>query len=170
MLRRWLPLTLVAAGTAILVASILLWRLSVGAGHSSPLSLPEALAGLPLSSRIDGPEAIAEVERMHAKGFRLRSAAIGRYGSSEQATLWIAQMADRSAAILMTESMSQRIAKAASPFRETGKRLGRDGPIHELVGMGQRDFFYPSGLHVVWLGADLVIAEQALRDTLEVYP
>ena len=170
MLKRWLPLTLIVAGLGLLIVSAAIWRLSASPGHVSPALLPAALAGLPLRSWTDGPQAIAEIGRMHTEGFPLKSAAIGRYGTSDQVMLWVSEMANAAAARQMAEAMSRSIAEVSSPFRETGQQSRVASLIHELEGMGQKHFFYPSGLHVVWLGADPAFAEQALRNTLEMYP
>lgn len=168
-MKRLLAWALIAAGLVLLIGGAAMWR----AGNfrqAARVQLPTSLAALPLSAQVEGEAAMAEIGRLHAGDFPLTSAAIGRYGTSAQATLWVAELDDEAAAVQMAESMRQSIAAGTSPFRETGHRARRNGPIHELEGMGQTHFFYASGRHVVWLGAVPAIADQALQDTLEVYP
>ncbi len=168
-LKRSIARVLIAAGLVLLIGGTALWRAG-NSRHPAALRLPPSLAELPLSARTEGSAAITEIGRMHAGDFPLASAAVGRYGTSAQATLWVAELADEATALQMAESMRDRIAAGGSPFFEIGHRARGNEPIHELEGMGQTNFFYPSGRHVIWLGADPVIAGQALRDTLEVYP
>ncbi len=168
-MKRLLAWVLIAAGTALLIAGAALWR-AENVSHAVALRLPASLAALPLAARTEGSAAITEIGRMHAGDFALTSAAIGRYGASAEGTLWVAELPDEAAALQMAESMRQSIAAGTSPFHETGQRARPDGPIHELEGMGQTNFFYASTRHVVWLAAAPLIADQALQDTLEVYP
>lgn len=168
-MKRLLAWVLIGAGLLLLIASIALQRAG-SSRQGARQQLPASLAALPLSVRTEGSAAIAEIGRMHAGDFTLASAAIGRYGTSAEATLWVAELADEAAALQMAESMRQSIAAGTSPFQETGQRARPNGPIHVLEGMGQTNFFYASARHVVWLGAVPSIADQALQDTLEVYP
>ncbi len=169
MLKRLLAWALIAAGLVLLIGGAALWRAG-NPSNAMALRLPASLAGLPLAAQTEGSAAMAEIGRMHAGDFPLASAVIGRYGTSAQATLWVAGLADEAAALKMAVSMRQSIGAGNSPFLETGHRARPSGQIHELEGMGQTHFFYASGRHVVWLGAVAAIADQALQDTLEVYP
>lgn len=168
-MKRLLAWVLLAAGLVLVIAAAALWR-AENVGHAVALRLPTSLAGLPLATRTEGSAAITEIGRMHVGEFALASAAIGRYGTSAEATLWVAELADEATALQMAESMRQSIAAGTSPFHEAGQRARPSGPIHELEGMGQTNFFYASARHVVWLAAPPPIADQALQDTLEAYP
>ena len=162
MLRRWLPLSAAAVGLVLLITGSVLAFLN--ATYQRPLApdLPRRLAGLALVSWSDGPQAIAEVGRMHAADLALDSAAIGRYGDAGQVVLWISQTPDSAAASNMTEAMRTRINAVDSPFTQVALRPRQAGPITELEGMGQRHYFYASGSTVIWLGAEPALAEQAL--------
>ncbi len=169
MLRRWLPLSAAAVGVVLLIAGSVLAFLD--ATQPPPAAdLPPRLAGLELTSRSDGPQAAAEIGRMHASDLALDSAAIGRYGDAGQIALWISKMPDSTAASNMTEAMRTRINAVDSPFSQVALRPRQAGPITELEGMGQQHYFYASGSIVIWLGAEPALAEQALINLQETYP
>ncbi len=169
MLRRWLPLSAAAVGLALLTSGIVLALLDA-TPRPQAAGLPPRLAGLVLASWSDGPEAIAELGRMHAADIALESAAIGRYGDAAQVVLWIAGMPNATAASRMTEAMRLRIEAVDSPFTQVALRPRQAGPITELEGTGQRHYSYASGSIVIWLGAEPALAEEALINLQEMYP
>ena len=169
MLRRWLPLSAAAVGLVLLITGSVLALLDA-TPRPQAAGLPPRLAGLVLASWSDGPEAVAELGRMHVSDLALQSAAIGRYGDAGQIVLWISKMTDSAAAANMTEAMRTRINAVDSPFTQVALRPRQAGPITELEGTGQRHYFYASASIVIWLGAEPALAEQALINLQEMYP
>lgn len=170
MLRRWLPLSVAAVGVVLLITGSVLALLDAAPLRPQAAGLPPRLAGLVLSSWSDGPQAVAELGRMHAADLVLESAAIGRYGDAGQIVLWISRLPDSTAASNITEAMRTRINAVDSPFTQVALRPRQAGPITELEGTGQRHYFYASGSIVIWLGAEPALAEQALVNLQEMYP
>ena len=170
MLRRWLPLSAAAVGLVLLITGSVLALLDATHQRPQAAGLPPRLAGLELASWSDGPQAVAELGRMHAADIALESAAIGRYGDAGQVVLWISKMPDSAAAANMTEAMRSRINAVDSPYTQVALRPRHAGPITELEGTGQRHYFYASDSIVIWLGAEPALAEQALVNLQEMYP
>jgi hypothetical protein len=71
----------------------------------------------------------------------------------------------------MVREMTGKIAEGRSPFTPTGVRQAAAGrSVYELVGMGQRHFYFQSANLVVWLAADESIADKAVSEGLLFYP
>lgn len=134
------------------------------------ISVPQMIASLSLSMVKDGPEAVAEITRLHQKNFEVKSGAMGMYGKKGEINVWVAGFSSSAAATPMMNAMREKIAAGGSPFTPVGTRqiLGRS--VYELNGMGQKHFYFQSGVLVIWLAANSEIAEQALAEILRFYP
>lgn len=170
MLRRLGPAALIALGVFILIATIGHWRYAEAVATPAAVPLPKALAGLPLVTDSYGPQAIAEITRLHGKGFLLTSGGMGMYGNRGQATLWVSGAPVSFMATQLVEAMRDKIASSNSPFTLVAERRQTNRIIYELDGMGQKHFYFQSAALVVWLAADPDIAEKALKETMEFYP
>lgn len=62
------------------------------------------------------------------------------------------------------------IAAEKTPFTPVGERKDGNRTIYELNGMGQKHYYFQSGKLLVWLAADVEIAQEAIRETLKFYP
>ncbi len=133
------------------------------------VSLPNQMAGLPLTNRVTGPQAAAAFENLHGKQFPLTSGAIGYYGN-QQATLWVAGAPLNFMASRMIEAMRAKIAEGNSPFTPMTEIKDGVRTVYVLEGMGQKHFYFQSENLIVWLAADPSIADEALEQILEVYP
>lgn len=133
------------------------------------LSLPEQLDGLSLSSKMDGPQAVADFSNLHGKQFPLVSGAVGIYGN-QQATIWVAGAANSSSANRMVADMHDKIAAGNSPFTPSGEFQDNNRIIYTLEGMGQKHFFFRSKNLVIWLASNADIADATLQQLKEYYP
>ncbi|RME49280.1 MAG: hypothetical protein D6791_01105 [Chloroflexi bacterium] len=165
--RRWPAWALLGGGLLLLVVAVFLWGWTRAGAGAEPL--PQALAGLPLTASVQGPEAIREINRLHDNRFPLSSGAVGYYGSRGQAILWVAGSPFSWLAAGMVRAMHHRIAEGNSPFRPLGMRRMNDRAVYELTGMGQRHFYFRSGRRLIWLAADETVAETALMQVLSFY-
>ena len=171
MLKRFVPLTLIAAGVLLALASLAYWQFTSAIENPDEAALPDAIAGLSLSQASYGPEAVAEVTRLHNKTFPLSSGAAGMYGhSGEMVMLWVTGTPAQPMATKMISDMETAIEQAESPFTPVNVRKINDRTVHELTGMGQQHFYFQSASLVVWLAADEPIAETALAEVLDFYP
>jgi hypothetical protein len=165
------PRALIVLGALLLVISLGYWTYAEVLANPSAVAVPDAVAGLPLTQKTVGPEAVAEVTQLHAKEFPLTSGAMAMYGNGA-VTLWVSGAPASFIASEMVRAMTDKIAEGRSPFTPMGTREVGGRTIYELTGMGQQHFYFQSGSLVVWLAARAgeAIAEQALGETLQFYP
>ncbi|MBI4769343.1 MAG: hypothetical protein HY784_02740 [Chloroflexi bacterium] len=169
MLKRFGPPLLIALGALLLAGAAGWGALSARLASPAALAVPEAIAGLPLAGKSTGPQAVAEVARLHGKGFLLTSGATATYGDGA-ATLWVTGTLAGPLAAEMVRAMTEKIAEGRSPFTPIATRGWKGRNVYELAGMGQRHFYFQSGALVVWLAAGQPLADRALDETLEFYP
>jgi hypothetical protein len=167
-MKRTIPVILIALGALLLAGSGWLLFGTRGVGNPGDL-LPSSVAGLPLTSKTTGEEAVSQVADLHGRQFPIVMASIGQYGS-QQITLWIAGSESESGAAAMVDAMQTRIAKGNSPFtpQEQYRQDGRT--VFVLEGMGQQHYYFQSKNLVIWLAADPALAEQSIQQLLEAYP
>jgi hypothetical protein len=159
------------AGVLLAVASFAYWQFLFAVENPDKAALPETIAGLSLSQASYGPEAVAEVTRLHNKSFPLSSGAAAMYGRpGEMVMLWVTGTPAQPLAAKMILDMNTAIEKAESPFTPVGVRAMSDRAVYELVGMGQQHFYFKSAALVIWLAADEPLAETALAEALNFYP
>jgi len=132
-----------------------------------PAPLPGELAGLPLIEKVLGPPALTELSWMHGQEFQLNQGAVGSYG---EVTLYVAGTPFSFMAGRMIKDMRDKIASADTPFTALAERDYGRRTVYELVGMGQKHYYFRSGNLVVWLAVNQEIGELALQHTLDYYP
>lgn len=168
-MKRSISLTLIVLGTLFVVAALGWASFEETIGNPATLTLPEQLAGLPLSSQMNGPQAVADFSNLHGKQFPLTSGAVGIYGD-HQATLWVAGAPLNLMTARMVTAMRDKIAEGNSPFTPSGEYQDNKRTIYVLKGMGQKHFYFQSQNLVIWLAADADIADTALQQLKEIYP
>ena len=170
MLKRFGPGALIAVGVLVLLAAIGYGAYAEALANPGAAAVPDAVAGARLAQKTVGPEAVAEVTRLHGKEFPLTSGAMATYGNGT-VTLWVTGVPASPMAAEMVRAMTDKIAEGRSPFTPTKNTREINGrAVYELSGMGQRHFYFQSGSLVIWLAADEAIAEKALMETLTFYP
>lgn len=171
MLKRLGPFVVIVFGALLLVGAVGWSAFSARLANPGEVAVPDAIAGRPLSQKTVGVEAVAEVTRLHGKEFPLTSGAMATYGGNGEATLWVTGVPVDPMAAEMVRAMTDKIAEGRSPFTPAATRQAEDGrAVYQLAGMGQRHFYFQSGNLVVWLAADEIIAEGAIKDVMEFYP
>jgi len=169
MLKRSGPAALVVAGALLLLGSAGYLLYARALANPGAAAVPETLAGMPLSQKTVGIEAVAEVTRLHGKEFPLTSGAMATYGEGA-ATLWVSGTTASPLAAEMVRAMTDKIAQGRSPFTATGTRRLNGRNVYELDGLGQRHFYFQSGNFILWLAVDDSTAENALGEVLQFYP
>ena len=134
------------------------------------VSLPEEVAGLTLGRRIFGRQALSELSWMHGQEFQLNQGAVGKYGSGENAILYVAGTPFGFMTGRMVTAMRDKIARSENPFTPLGERKEGSRIVYELEGMGQRHYYFRSGNLVVWVAVDEAQADGVLGDALNYYP
>ena len=131
--------------------------------------MPESIAGLQMTNITTGDQAVAEFENLHGRQFPVTSGSIGIYGNNE-ITLWAAGVSSEAIAIGMTNAMQEKIEKGNSPFTPLEQFDQGNRTIYVLEGMGQKHYYFQSKNLVIWLAVSPALADQAIQQTLEVYP
>ena len=165
-------MALTALGALLFLASVGYWTYGAVLANPGPVAVPDSVAGMPLTQKAAGPEAVAEVARLHGKEFPLTSGAMATYGGDGAVTLWVSGVPVNLVANEMVHAMTDKILKGRSPFTPVGTHDMNGRTVYELVGMGQQHFYFQAGSLVVWLTTpmDEALAELALREVLAFYP
>lgn len=161
---------LIVIGTIFVVSALVFWNFRETMTGASRLNIPQNLAGLSLSQVSYGPEAVNEIDLLHNKQFPLVNGAMGTYGGSNQATLWVAEFADNATASQEMQAMEEKIATVDSPFTPTSSDSIDGRTIYRLDGMGQKHIYFQSTNRVIWLAVDPILSEQAITQILRIYP
>lgn len=132
--------------------------------------LPEELVGLSLEGKTEGISAIDELAWMHGQEFQLNKGAIGTYGMQGEITLYIAGTPFGFTTGSLVNAMRDKIAAVDSPFTPRTEREIEQRRVFELVGLGQKHFYFRSGELIIWLAVDESLAEEALAQALNYYP
>ena len=166
---RLLSYLLLVAGVAVLTGTVL-YYLHIKQAENNALenSVPQEIAGLPLTQPIAGQEAIENIQQLHGKEFPLVDGSVAIYGD-RSVILWVSDAGSISAAADLTELMRIRIAEGHSPFQELGNFELDDFVIYELEGMGQVHYYWQSENLVLWLAVDGILAEDALHEVAIFY-
>lgn len=159
------PVLAFGLGLVILLAGVG-WlgvdRLLIGQGN---LTLPNALAGLPLSDQIAGRTALVEIKQLHGQGFPLVDGAVARYGQGA-ATIWVSSTWAPFLAGRQVQAMTERIAEERSPFAPVGNHEVEGTTVYVLTGMGQVHYYFQLDRRVVWLAISPSLAERGLEELL----
>lgn len=169
--RRW---------TALLLQLLLALALVLGIWFSFKASVldrqgenavPERLGALELVTFSEGPEALAEVNKLHGADIELVSAYIAQYAhQGEQAKVWVSRAESAEAAEELTARMVREIENGNGVFANLVRISVSGQDVFQVQGPGGENFFYNSrkaGEMVVWLtikAADtLAVVEQAVK-------
>ena len=134
-------------------------------------NLPHRLAGLERREVVQGPEALAEVAGLHAKGLPLTAGTIGRYGAgATRATLWVGWALGPEQADALVEHMTAGIRRGGSPFRAVEAVVSGERPVVRLTGMGQQHVYFAAGNRIVWAAADSALIQPVTEELLRWYP
>src|SRR5574340_378334 len=104
-MKRYLPAAMMVSGALVLVLALLLALVTGRQAEPAGAPLPSRLAGLGLTGRIEGPDAISQIRAMHGEEFALTAASIGTYGA-DRLTLWVSESATPAEAAQMLTLMT----------------------------------------------------------------
>jgi hypothetical protein len=182
-----MPMVAAIAAALLVVGGVVAWTFSGPGASPSPAegmegmdgmvggsalesaggaTIPMELADQPLTSYVDGPDAIAGVAQLHGSTFPVTDAEIATYGNG-LATIWRSGTPDAVAAADQVERMRERIAGGGSPFDAPHPVRGQPG-VYATFGMGQKHFFFSRGASVWWVAVEPSMAGRALSEALGV--
>ena len=165
--RRLLSYVLFVLGVVILAGTVWLTVHTGRSGREIP-DVPQDIAGVARTQFITGKEAVESIQQLHGVEISLRGGVVVSYGN-QNIILWVSDAGDVRAAADLTELMRVRIAEGRSPFNELGDFELEGKTIYALDGMGQAHYYWQVGNLVVWLAADVDLAESAIREVAAFY-
>ncbi len=171
MARRIGSLLLLVIGLLLVIAGLGYGWLNNAISTPSAAELPDQIMGLQLTQANYGPEAVAEITRLHDQSFPLSSGAFGMYGGEGgMIMLWVTGTPVPFMASRMVGDMEEAIAESESPFTPIGTQEINGRTVYVLKGMGQQHYYFQSETSVIWLAADHAFANKALAEALTFYP
>ncbi|MCO6453494.1 MAG: hypothetical protein J5I90_22120 [Caldilineales bacterium] len=169
-IERALPFVLIGLGVVALISVLGVAWWTAAITQPGGASIPTSVAGMALSTTIEGKQAVTEINRLHDNRFPLSSGAVAKYGGQGEAILWVAGAPLPFFAGRMVDVMQARIAEGNSPFRPQAVRNIGGREVFELEGMGQKHFYFRARSMVIWLAVNKDISEETLKDILDFYP
>jgi len=184
--RSFMPIVAVITAVLLVVGGVVAWTFSgrgalpsstegmggmEGMAGGSALAtadgsaIPMELADQPLTSYIDGQDAIAAVGQLHGSAIPVTDAQVATYGNG-LAMVWRSGAPDAATAADQVASMRDRITGGGSPFAAPRPVRGHSD-VYATSGMGQRHFFFSRGVSVWWVAVAPDIARQVLLEILE---
>ena len=165
--KRLISYVLFMLGVAILVGTV--WfALHTGSSRQVAPDVPQEVAEVEMTQFITGPEAIESIQQLHGVEILLAGGVVAAYGN-QNIILWVSDAGEVATAADLTELMKVRIAEGRSPFVELGDFELEGKTIYALDGMGQAHYYWQSGELVIWLAADVDLAEGAIREVVAYY-
>lgn len=139
---------------AVLVGAVAggLWNAANAANGSAPPSLDR----LQLTGSMAGPEAVAEMSKLHGKGIGVVDGYVAHYdgGTSGGAILYVGEAASEKEAALLTGQMEERIGAGNQYFTDL-KSVTVDGvKLYSVRSRQENHYFWQAGNKVIWIGFD----------------
>ena len=131
--------------------------------------VPDSVAGFALSQQTGGEAALNEIKQMHLGDFNVQEASIASYGENN-VTLWVAGAGSEDEAAALIQQMTTAIDAGNTPFTPGSVYTFNERKVYSLSDAQQLHFYFQSGRLVVWIAADDVVAETALKDAMQYYP
>lgn len=133
---------------AVLLAIAISWR----AVQRPSLAVPKQLGTLKLVSSTSGPDAEAQINKLHGVQIVLHEAYIAQYaGSGASVTAWVAEAASGAEAAGLLRQMADRIGDGNAMFYNL-QQQNIDG--QQVYGVDSRDgkhYFYREDKKVIWI-------------------
>lgn len=126
--------------------------------------IPEKIGALALTNSVLGKAALLEFEMLHGKGFELVGGFRADYETDKSnATLWVGQAQNETAANQMTKVMAEKIGAGNQMFTDLTELSIANHLLYSVNGQGQQHFFYSTNDKIVWLAIDPALAPDALH-------
>ena len=153
---KWITLVFAVAFIVAIVWSWAAASQNQVASHST--HVPEYLGQMELIGQVTGPEAIAEIAKLHGKGIEMADGYMAEYGhAGSRAMVWVAKEASETDASALLKVMADRIrgGTGKQPFRNLRSIDVGGRQVFAVDGPGGDNFFYASDNKVVWLALQI---------------
>jgi hypothetical protein len=142
--------------------------------------VPEELAGMKLGNFKDGPEALAQVNKLHGAGIELANAFIAEYShdfnpyheNNERLYVWVGETINPEMATALTADMVKAIGTGSQGFSAPKPLTINGWEVFQVAGPGGEHFFYTSSktpTRIIWLIVKSNNSLSVLDKALEVY-
>ena len=147
----------------VIVAGALWYSLHIGRFKKVVPDIPQTIAGVAMTQFFSGNEAVVSIQQLHGVDVPLVGGVVAAYGD-QNIILWVSDAGSEGEAAILTDLMGIRISEGRSPFTVLGDFELEGKTIYALDGMGQAHYYWQSGELVIWLAADVDLAESAVRE------
>jgi hypothetical protein len=134
---------------------------------------PDDLGTLQLVGKVQGEEALREIDQLHGLGIEMEDAYVVRYvRGNEKGTVWVGITSDRAAAADLTDRMRVAIEDGNEAFGEVQAVTVAGQDIYSVKGPGGDHFFYQSqrsSNEVVWIQTNAADVLAFVRDAVKKY-
>ena len=156
----------VAAALGLAFVAAVAWGLwTAVVGGETATSAPQEIAGYRLRGTLDGPVAVASMERLHGEEIDIVTGWIANYEGG--GTIWLAEAADEEAAGRLLKAMTDRIADGNESFAHLQGEEYRGLTVYSVLGQGQRHYYYARGRQLVWVATPPGAEEAFFSDAVE---
>ena len=159
-----------AVGLIVFGLTVVVFAILYPFGETETMRLPDTITGHPLRIEAYGLDAVENITQLHGKDFALTDGAVGVYGQTGEATLWVSVSASKADAAELVIDMRDKIFEGNSPFEAVGEESMGGRMVYELVGFGQAHFYFQSGGQVIWVAVEQIVADKVLAELLVFYP
>jgi hypothetical protein len=161
---------LIALGILILTGATAVFAAVLLATPGPVPGIPGVLVGLPLTHRLDGADAARDIDRLHGKFIRVRSASVAHYERpGAVAMLYVSDAFLGFLAERQLRAMTDGMRKGESPFASPREFQQAGQKVFWTLGQGQVHFYYRQGSKIIWLTADEPVAFPSLAATLRTF-
>ncbi len=148
------------------ISAILLLIAGCSPRDESPL--PSAILHLEKTETLTGEEAAEVINHLHQKEVTPAENFVGRYeGEGHSATYYLSLYGSSEEALAELDAMVESMERGGHVFDHIRKIAIQDHDVWMALGMGQAHYFYAEDNRLIWLAADVPVAEDAIASLLE---
>ena len=160
-------------GVAVFIVGALIGSFSFNVfGTGQPGSSGD-LGTLQLVGKVQGEEALREIDQLHGLGVEMEDAYVVRYvRGSEKGTVWVGITSGSAAAADLTERMRAAIEDGSDAFGDVREVTVAGQDVFSVKGPGGDHFFYQSQRstrEVVWIQTNAADVLAFVRDAVKEY-
>ena len=166
---RLLSYALFLSGVAVLTAvALYYWHTLQVVSLQLDVPTPRTVSALPRVRELSGQRAIENIQQLHGVDIQLIDGYVAIYGN-QNVVLWVADAGNINGAAELTELMREHIDEGRSPFQPLGDFELEGRVVYALDGLGQAHYYWQAENLVLWLAADVELAEGALPEVVSHY-
>lgn len=135
--------------------------------------MPKRLEHLELINVTEGPQALAQVNKLHGIDITLVNAYIGQYAHRDgRATVWVGKAENNNDAVELLKRMVEGIKRADEGFYNLRTIIIDGQEVFQVEGPGGKHLFYnsaKSGEEIVWITTTEADATLFLKQAIKIF-